>query len=439
MIRNLIMATVLAALMLYSNHSYAQPIELTVDQSQSSVTADILGMSDASSITGTGEIELVPPEEPFGTAQFTDYDVLLADGFEITFLGTVTASAEPGAVSIFLVNPGPAGPVDMANQFDQPGNEFGFAGLIDIDDPFLIVGGDMTIDLADEETAFYDIEDAQLAVDDDQLTVTIPINLQVPLFDAVTLDISGEVVLTGSLSVPSSSIGVRRGNLFFLDSNGNGMFDMGVDEVFSFGLASDDPLVGDWNGDGTTDLGVRRGNLFILDSNGNGTFDMGVDEVFSFGLASDDPLVGDWNGDGTTDLGVRRGNLFILDSNGNGTFDMGVDEVLSFGLASDDPVVGDWNGDGTTDLGVRRGNLFFLDSNGNGTFDMGVDEVLSFGLASDDPVVGDWNGDGTTDLGVRRGNLFFLDSNGNGTFDMGVDEVFSFGLASDDPVVGVWQ
>jgi hypothetical protein len=155
-----------------------------------------------------------------------------------------------------------------------------------------------------------------------------------------------------------SELGVARPNgtgglVFSLDSNGNRAFDPGVDRVFNFGLASDIIVVGDWDGNGIDELGVARPNgtgglVFSLDSNGNLVFDPGVDQVFNFGLANDRIVVGDWNASGVDKLGVARPNttgglVYSLDSNGNRAFDPGVDSVFNFGLASDRIVTGSWS------------------------------------------------------------------------------------------------
>jgi hypothetical protein len=207
-----------------------------------------------------------------------------------------------------------------------------------------------------------------------------------------------------------SDLGVARPNAtggprFSLDSNGNLNFDRS-DAVFHFGLASDTIVVGDWDGDGDSELGVARPNnsgglVFPLDSNGNRAFVPGVARVFSFGLASDIIVIGDWDGNGIDELGVARpnatgGRVFSLDSNGSLVFDPGVDQVFNFGLANDRIVVGDWNANGIDKLGVARPNatgglVYSLDSNGNRAFDPSVDSVFNFGLASDRIVTGSWS------------------------------------------------
>ena len=65
------------------------------------------------------------------------------------------------------------------------------------------------------------------------------------------------------------------------------------------------PVVGDFNGDGIDEIGVYRGGVFYLDSNGNGKLD-GQDAVIQLGEAGDVPVVGDWDGDGRDEVGVYR-------------------------------------------------------------------------------------------------------------------------------------
>jgi hypothetical protein len=63
--------------------------------------------------------------------------------------------------------------------------------------------------------------------------------------------------------------------------------------TFSFGVASDTPVVGDWNRDGVDTIGIRRGAIWYLrNTNSSGP----SSASFGFGVADDQPLVGDWNG-----------------------------------------------------------------------------------------------------------------------------------------------
>jgi hypothetical protein len=167
------------------------------------------------------------------------------------------------------------------------------------------------------------------------------------------------------------------------------VFSSGV--TVAFGKAFDEPLLGDWDGDGQLDVGVRtpRNSKFRLRT------PRGIVRV-KWGLTSDIPVSGDWDGNGTTEIGVRRPS--------EGTFYQrlpdGSASPVWLGDADDLPVTGDWDGNGTTDLGVfdqatATFTLRSVDASG-----LSVLEVVPFGAAGDLPVTGDWNGDGVTDLGV---------------------------------------
>ena len=136
---------------------------------------------------------------------------------------------------------------------------------------------------------------------------------------------------------------------FYLDYNGNGVWDgCGVDRCLQIGMNGDTPLVGDWNGTNTKKVGVFRPSdgTFYLDYNGNGVWDgCGTDRCTPIGLATDTPVVGDWNGSGTTKVGAFRPSdgTFYLDTNGNGVWEgCGVDTCTPIGLATDTPLVGKW-------------------------------------------------------------------------------------------------
>ena len=187
-------------------------------------------------------------------------------------------------------------------------------------------------------------------------------------------------------------------------------------------------------------IGFFQGGKWYLDSNANNTWDgQAVDTQFSFGLATDKPIAGDWNGDGISEIGAFRNGKWYLDINGNGAWDgTPTDRIYSFGLATDKPIVGDWNGDGITEIGVCQNGKWYLDMNGNGTWDRTpTDRIYSFGLATDIAIAGDWNGDGITEIGVYQNGKWYLDMNGNGTWDRTpTDRFYSFGQTGDVPIVG---
>ena len=252
---------------------------------------------------------------------------------------------------------------------------------------------------------------------------------------------------------PASHVGMWRPTTgrFYLDVDGSLTWNAGIDVVTaSFGVATDRPVVGDWNGDRTDEIGVWRPSTgrFYLDMDGSLTWTTGVDIITaSFGIATDCPVVGDWAGDGTDEIGIWRPSTgrFYLDMDGSRTWTSGIDVITaSFGVATDRPVVGDWNGDGTDEIGVWRPSTgrFYLDMDGSRTWTTGVDVITaSFGVATDHPMAGDWNGDGTDEIGVWRPSTgrFYLDVDGSLTWNTGVDVITApFGIATDLPAVGSW-
>jgi len=150
----------------------------------------------------------------------------------------------------------------------------------------------------------------------------------------------------------TDDVGVFLNGTWFLDLNGNDQWDgPGTDARFGFGVPAAKPVTGDWDGNGTDDIGVFHNGTWFLDLNGNHQWDgIGGDEPdarFSFGLPTDTPVTGDWNGDGTDDAGVFNNGTWFVDLNGNDQWDgLGgpdPDGRFSFGLPPDDPIAGRWN------------------------------------------------------------------------------------------------
>ena len=265
----------------------------------------------------------------------------------------------------------------------------------------------------------------------------------IPIYDR-RLAFSPHPVQVAALA---EKFGVFRNGPWYLDANGNGAWDPGIDIAYaSFGGPGDLPVVGDWNGDGiVAEIGVFRNGAWYLDVNNNGVWNPGIDIVYaSFGGPGDLPVVGDWNGDGiAADIGVFRNGAWYLDANNNGVWNPGTDIVYaSFGGPGDLPVVGDWSGDGlVSEIGVFRNGAWYLDANTNGIWNPGTDIVYAaFGQTGDVPIVGDWIGDGATQIGFFRNGSWYLDMNGNGVWNPSVDAVHtSYGGAGDLPVTGYWQ
>ena len=171
---------------------------------------------------------------------------------------------------------------------------------------------------------------------------------------------------------------------------------------------------------------VHRGRQWILR-----TENSPLAQVFRtyWGMATDTPITGDWDGDGVDTIGLRRGNQWILS---NDVENPVVDIRRNWGMATDKPVVGDWDGDGRDTIGVRRGNQWIL-SNSNTA--PSVAYRVNYGLSTDIPVTGDWNGDSVDTIGVRRGRQWILS---NSNTNPSVADRFNYGMSTDTPLTGQW-
>jgi len=189
------------------------------------------------------------------------------------------------------------------------------------------------------------------------------------------------------------SVGVFRGGVFYRN---------GADPIV-YGLSTDTPVVGDWNGDLKSEVGVFRDGVFYLrNSDGSTT-------PIVYGISTDTPVVGDWNGDLKSEVGVYRDGVFYRN---------GADAVV-YGLSTDTPVVGDWNGDLKSEVGVYRDGVFYRN---------GADAIV-YGISTDTPVIGDWNEDLKSEVGVYRDGVFYRN---------GADAVV-YGISTDTPVIGDWN
>jgi hypothetical protein len=198
---------------------------------------------------------------------------------------------------------------------------------------------------------------------------------------------------------------------------------------FFYGVASDIPIAGDWNGDGVDTIGIyRNGQFFLRNSNNTGVADIN----FAFGTTGDIPIAGDWDGDGIDTIGLVRGNLiFLRNSNTGGAPDVS----FAYGNGTDLYIAGDWNGDGIDTIGCFRptnGFVYLRNTNTTGVADV----EFFYGIAGDKPVAGDWNADGIDTIGIVRGNEWFLrNTNTTGFADIN----FVYGTTTDIPIVGDWD
>src|SRR5690606_39045765 len=123
----------------------------------------------------------------------------------------------------------------------------------------------------------------------------------------------------------------------------------------NFGVHTDLPVSGDWNGDGVDGIGVYRpsnGTFYLRETAtpGASTHRTGFTQG---GL----PLAGDWDGDGRDGLALVSLPTWRV---WNDPAAPGTVQAFSYGLATDAPVAGDWNGDGRDSPGIRRGAQWHL-------------------------------------------------------------------------------
>jgi hypothetical protein len=150
----------------------------------------------------------------------------------------------------------------------------------------------------------------------------------------------------GSNLSQSDPVGVFRSGQWFLDGNANSSWNGYPPDVYypSFG-AGITPVVGAWTFSfaGKRSVGAFSAGSWWLDTNGNGTWEQGVDTYCSgFGQAGDKPIVGDWNGNGVEHIGVYNSGSWWLDYNGSCAWDAGDVSISNFGQPGDTPVVGRW-------------------------------------------------------------------------------------------------
>ncbi len=201
----------------------------------------------------------------------------------------------------------------------------------------------------------------------------------------------------------------------------------------TYGLSTDTPITGDWNGDGKSEIGVFRSGQFILDQDNDGVADTRV----NFGMTGDRPVTGDWDNDTFYEIGVYRTVLgsqgqFILDNttyNTPGTWTGTVSSRINFGMSTDVPIPIDWNRDGTTEIGVFRPSTreFIIRTDP-------VKRIGPYGLSTDTPLRTWWTYTGAPMIGVYR----LTSGQGQFIFAMRPPFRYNFGMTGDLPITGKW-
>jgi hypothetical protein len=203
----------------YKLHEVGDQV-FTIDSSQSrlNISASLStsfgsdSASDASDVSGTLTVDLDPLSEPFSTIQITDLDATLTEGISLNFsfafgLAGVNVIAQPGALTITMVEPGPPSAVAANGDFLQANNTTRVMGTVNVDGTGLADGavteGDQSLDVQ----AVLDF-DGQILQAGNTLTLTTPIAFN-GTFDVsgntITLSLSGDLVATSMVQQPVES------------------------------------------------------------------------------------------------------------------------------------------------------------------------------------------------------------------------------------------
>jgi hypothetical protein len=228
-----------------------------------------------------------------------------------------------------------------------------------------------------------------------------------------TATFNSENPLTAKIAVfrPSAS-------QWFLDSNGNGIFDSCTIDtcVTGYGGNAMLPVVAGWDG---RSFRTNTGNWHLDNGNGkwNACSSTGDTCVTTYGAPGSFPVVkalsseklvpGPFQPQVTTrsrGKNVITLDVWNFDIDGDGNVDKcNIDQCENLGQVGDLPVTGDWNGTGLGKIGIftPANGEWRLALNGNGRWDGStVDRLRHFGLPADLLVAGDWDGTGKVRIGV---------------------------------------
>jgi hypothetical protein len=175
---------------------------------------------------------------------------------------------------------------------------------------------------------------------------------------------------------------------------------------------SEIPVVGDFNGDGLDDIATftrgatTPGDVYVALSTGSSFSGTGIKWDTNFGLNSEPPAVGDFNGDGLDDIATfAQPSAYVYVALSNGARFLGnVGESVwntHFAPTGETPGVGDFTGDGKDDIVTftqASTPLVWVGVSSGTSFGTGVVWHDHFSLSGEVPGVGDFDGDGKSDV-----------------------------------------